>query len=71
MNRLKITSLRTREKEYLYGRTKLMWLQIRNSFLRSRYLFSPYRDYFKDTKLLILFLQKTVVRLWRVNTVVF
>ena len=48
-----------------------MWLQIRNSFLRSRYLFSSYRDYFKDTKLLILFLQKTVVRLWRVNTVVF
>ena len=27
-------------------------------FLKSTYLLSPYRDYFKDTKLFILFLQK-------------
>ena len=31
-------------------------------FLRSRCLLSPYRDYIEDTKLLIMILQKTILR---------
>ena len=42
-----------------------------NSFLRSRCLSSPYRDYIKDTKLFVLILQKAILRQLHVNTFVF